>query len=113
MATLQTLLRLEVREYATPLVTALLESWENKEIKDDEIMEFWAYRHGYEYEHSRQNEISEYWIVSDWLADKLLDFNEFVVKDFYGLNIWGINNSRCLEYQASLQEIAKEYSSWI
>jgi hypothetical protein len=42
------------------------------------------------------HEIYEHWIVSDWLADKLLDRGETVVKDFMGLTVWG----RCTTGQA-------------
>lgn len=31
----------------------------------------------------------EHWIVSDWLADKLAERGEMVLKDFLGLTIWG------------------------
>lgn len=34
-------------------------------------------------------EIFEYWAISDWLGDKLLEAGERVCKDFYGLCIWG------------------------
>jgi hypothetical protein len=34
-------------------------------------------------------EIYEYYIISDWLADKLQNYDEVVVKDFLGFNIWG------------------------
>ena len=33
--------------------------------------------------------ICEYWIVSEWLGDKLQAKGECVVKDFLGLNFWG------------------------
>ena len=35
-----------------------------------------------------QREIFEHWIVSDWLADKLLEEGEKVDKDFAGLCVW-------------------------
>ncbi len=35
-------------------------------------------------------EIYEYWIISDWLADKLeQEWAEVVVRDYHGLTIWG------------------------
>lgn len=34
-------------------------------------------------------EIYEHWIVSDWLADKLIAAGEKVDKDFAGLCVWG------------------------
>lgn len=35
------------------------------------------------------HEILEWWIVSDWMADRLSERCEPVAKDFYGFNIWG------------------------
>lgn len=34
-------------------------------------------------------EAYEHWIVSDWLAGKLEARGEMVLRDFYGLTIWG------------------------
>ncbi len=34
-------------------------------------------------------DIYEHWIVSDWAADKLSALGEVVVKDLYGLTVWG------------------------
>lgn len=31
----------------------------------------------------------EHWIVSDWLANKLEERGEMVIRDFLGLTIWG------------------------
>lgn len=36
-----------------------------------------------------QHEVYEHWIVSGWLAGKLEEHGEVVVKDFLGLTIWG------------------------
>ncbi len=36
-----------------------------------------------------QHEAYEHWIVSDWLADKLLERGEMVSKDIHGLIVWG------------------------
>lgn len=36
-----------------------------------------------------QQEILEYWLVSDWLADKLIEHGEPVAKDIHGLTVWG------------------------
>lgn len=33
-------------------------------------------------------EVYEHWIVSDWLADKLIEKGERVYKDFAGMTIW-------------------------
>jgi len=38
-------------------------------------------------------EALEHWIVSDWLADKLIEQGEMVTKDFLGLTIWGRTTS--------------------
>lgn len=35
-----------------------------------------------------QREVCEHWIVSDWLADKLIEKGEKVDKDFAGMTIW-------------------------
>lgn len=35
------------------------------------------------------HEILEWWIVSEWLANKLIDHGEPVAKDYYGFHIWG------------------------
>lgn len=35
-----------------------------------------------------QREVFEHWIVSDWLADKLIEHGEKVDKDFAGLTVW-------------------------
>lgn len=35
-----------------------------------------------------QREVYEHWIVSDWLADKLIEEGEKVDKDFAGLTVW-------------------------
>ena len=40
----------------------------------------------------------EYWIVTDWFADKLESKGQMILKDFYGLTIWG----RCTTGQAIL-----------
>lgn len=38
-------------------------------------------------------EALEHWIVSDWLADKLIAEGEMITKDFLGLTIWGRTTS--------------------
>ena len=35
-----------------------------------------------------QSEVYEHWIVTDWLADKLIEHGEKVDKDFAGMCIW-------------------------
>ena len=36
-----------------------------------------------------QREVFEHWIVSDWLADRLEEHGERVLRDFFGLTVWG------------------------
>ena len=34
-------------------------------------------------------EVLEHWIVSDWLANRLEERGECVLRDFFGLTVWG------------------------
>ena len=43
-------------------------------------------------------DVLEHWIVTDYLADKLEDHNERVLRDFFGLTVW----CRCCSGQAIL-----------
>ena len=36
-----------------------------------------------------QREVFEHWIVSDWLANRLEERGERVLRDFFGLTVWG------------------------
>ena len=36
-----------------------------------------------------QREVYEHWIVSDWLANRLEEHGELVLRDFFGLTVWG------------------------
>lgn len=36
-----------------------------------------------------QREVYEHWIVSDWLANRLEERGERVLRDFFGLTVWG------------------------
>ena len=36
-----------------------------------------------------QREVFEHWIVSDWLANRLEERGERVLRDFFGVTIWG------------------------
>lgn len=54
-------------------------------IDEDKIQEF-ANDHNIE---PTYNEVFEYWLVSNWLADKLKGHGEIIEKDLYGLTIWG------------------------
>lgn len=62
----------------------------------------WTAKDGEEFSHETAQEICEthniepdypeifqHWIVSDWLADKLIAKGETVDKDFMGLTVWG------------------------
>jgi hypothetical protein len=54
----------------------------------------------------------EHWLVSQWLADRLEEHCESVVRDFYGLTVW----ARCTSGQAIycdyvIQEIYRELIS--
>ena len=54
-------------------------------------------------------EALEHWIISDWLADKLEAKGEMILKDFYGLTIWGRTCSgQAILLDGVIQEIAKE-----
>jgi hypothetical protein len=33
--------------------------------------------------------VEEHWIVSDWLANRLEERGECVLRDFFGLTVWG------------------------
>lgn len=36
-----------------------------------------------------RRDIFEHWIVSDWLANRLEEHGERVLRDFFGLTVWG------------------------
>lgn len=36
-----------------------------------------------------EDEVFQWFFISDWLADKLIEEGEPVAKDFYGQNVWG------------------------
>ena len=36
-----------------------------------------------------QRKVLEHWIVSDWLANRLEEHGELVLRDFFGLTVWG------------------------
>lgn len=36
-----------------------------------------------------RREVYEHWIVSDWLANRLEEHGERVLRDFFGLTVWG------------------------
>jgi len=54
------------------------------------------------------NEALEHWIVSDWLADKLEECGEMVIRDFKGLTIWGRTTSgQHISLDYAIQKISK------
>lgn len=57
-------------------------------------------------------EIYEYWIVSDYLAEKLERHGEVIEKDFYGLTIWGRTcTGQSITMDSVIQKIFKEFSN--
>lgn len=60
-------------------------------------------------ENGEYPEIMEFWIVSDWLADKLKDWGE-VVFELYDFKIWGRQaTGQAIKLDNTIQEIAEEY----
>ena len=58
-----------------------------------------------------QNEALEHWIVSDWLADKLEERGEMVIRDFMGLTVWGRTTSgQHISMDYIIQKIVKDLS---
>lgn len=58
-----------------------------------------------------QREVYEFWIVSDWLADKLEAHGEKVERDFANLTIWGRTTTGQAVYADWVMEkIAEELS---
>lgn len=55
------------------------------------------------------NEALEHWIVSDWLADRLEQHGEMVIRDFKGLTIWGRTTSgQAISMDYIIQKIADQ-----
>lgn len=56
-----------------------------------------------------QIEALEHWIVSDWLADRLLEKGEMVDKDIYGVVVWGRTCSgQAISADSVINEIYQE-----
>ena len=56
-----------------------------------------------------ETEVFEHWLVSDWLADKLISKGETVVKDYMGLTIWGRTTSgQAISLDYVIQQIYQE-----
>lgn len=54
-------------------------------------------------------EAYEHWIVSDWLATKLEEHGEMVIRDFMGLTIWGRpTTGQAIYIDCVISEIALE-----
>ncbi len=57
-------------------------------------------------------EALEHWIVSDWLAGKLEEKGEMVLRDFLGLTIWGRTTSgQLIAADYVIEEITRELNS--
>jgi hypothetical protein len=86
-------------------------TWKVDPIYNDEetaIYEWFEIYRGGSLDDYRQ-EIFEHWIVSSWLANKLEEQGETVVRDFYGLDIWcraTTGQSICLDWV--IQQIYNE-----
>ena len=52
-----------------------------------------------------QREVFEHWIVSDWLANRLEEHGERVLRDFFGLTVWG---RTCSDQAISLDGVIGE-----
>ena len=60
----------------------------------------------YENSDTDEREILEHWIVSDWLAKKLLEQGETVDEDFADLAIWGRKtHGQAIELDDVMQDI--------
>ena len=78
-------------------------------IKDDTLSEIDQEIDDLKAEQEEPEEAYEFWIVSDWLADKLSDRGELVTKDFLGLTIWGRTcTGQSITMDWVIQDIAKE-----
>lgn len=54
-------------------------------------------------------EIYEHWLVSDWLASKLEERGESVVRDALGLTVWGrATTGQAIYMDAIIQDIARD-----
>ncbi len=54
-------------------------------------------------------EALQFWLVSDWLADKLIEKGEMVNKDFLGLTVWGrCTSGQLISADHVIEQITKE-----
>ena len=76
--------------------------------ESEAIAEWFEVYHGGDLEDYR-SEIFEHWIVSSWLADKLEQQDETVIRDFMGLTIWARpTTGQAIHCDWSIQTIYKE-----
>ncbi len=86
----------------------ILEHFEDE--KEDEEMSQEEFIENYRYEGYDEKEIFEWYLVSDWLIDKLREKNQPVIDNDYG-EYWGrccMGQSIYLDYV--IQELAYQYS---
>lgn len=57
-----------------------------------------------------EHEVYEHWIVSGWLADKLISNGEKVDKNFAGLCVWARTRRNDVDIDNAIVEIAQENS---
>ena len=78
------LTKLVVREIGINVTTLV-----NELSKHDEYLDTLVDIAGTQEEDGSYSEALEYWLVSDWFAEKLIAHGELVALDFLDLNIWG------------------------
>lgn len=108
----QTIERIVNREVHTS-ASQLVQELSSNEKYQDEILEFstkWEEgEEGTNQDEWYPVEALEFWIISDWLADKLQNHGELITKDFYGLCIWGRTTSgQAISSDCVIQQIAEE-----
>ena len=57
------------------------------------------------YGYDEEREVLEFWAVSEWLADKLIEKGEQVGKGFLGMHVWG---RRCSGQAIYLDEVIQD-----
>ena len=57
-------------------------------------------------------EALQFWLVSDWLADKLEDVGALVARDVMGLNVWGRTEcGQALSADADLRAVVRHFAA--
>lgn len=108
------LVRTDILQNVNTLIEAKYPYWfeyaENLYYTDDELLEI-----GYDEDeldrvrYDEMKEVFEFWLVTDWLASKLREYNEVII-EIDDLLIWGRTCTGQAIYQDELiQEIAEEY----